>query len=164
VLYLPSTDRQRLRDLSGVAYGELSGEYLQDLQRLREHVTGELRAKTSEGGHSFNGPSLAGLLRALVLSASLHAFPRTPSLWYPNPNPIPNPIPQGGLGYQVGGHGLHRRLRGLLSPSLACTLTLTLTPSLTPNPGPGGTSPAHAREDLHGGGPPPSTSRTHYLP
>jgi len=79
-LFLPATDIDRLQDLSKVSASELTPEFRKDLLQLRQNILDNLKAKSTTRG-LMTGPTLAALLRFLVLSANENRIPQLPSLW-----------------------------------------------------------------------------------
>ncbi len=80
VLFLPSTDRDELRDLSQIEFQQLNSYFKQDLEGLKGHVLRHLFAKQNERQQTFNGPMLVSLLKIVTEAANTQSFPEVNTL------------------------------------------------------------------------------------
>jgi hypothetical protein len=79
-LFLPATTRAQLQDLSRLEWSELTQEYRSEVDALRDHVLGNVKARQL-GGQAATGPALAQALRFTVQALQQGMFHELPSLW-----------------------------------------------------------------------------------
>lgn len=82
-MFLPHTDKEKLRHLDRATPSEFTKDYLDDLERLKTKLFSDVQPKKKSGtSNDFaDGPALSSLLRLLVYYANHGTFPAIPSIW-----------------------------------------------------------------------------------
>lgn len=79
-LFLPATTKAQLRDLSKLDWNDLTPEYRSEVERLRDHIVGNVKARQL-GGKAATGPALAQALHFTIQALQRGMFHELPSLW-----------------------------------------------------------------------------------
>eukprot|EP01119_Soliformovum_irregulare_P017299 TRINITY_DN5116_c0_g1_i2.p1 TRINITY_DN5116_c0_g1~~TRINITY_DN5116_c0_g1_i2.p1 ORF type:complete len:581 (+),score=179.74 TRINITY_DN5116_c0_g1_i2:223-1743(+) len=80
-MFIPSTNKNDLRDLSKLSAEDFTEDFASDLQALKTSVIQNLGSKRMSDGRKMNGSSFAMMLQFLVQSSNQDIFPSVPSLW-----------------------------------------------------------------------------------
>ena len=82
-LFLPATKKNQLKDLSKLAYHELTEDFREELEKdVKPHIFGSLKSKSfSDQQKSMTGRELQRAIHFIVNALRNGVFPELPSLW-----------------------------------------------------------------------------------
>jgi len=79
-MFLPSTDRNQLKNLGIVEMNNLTQHYIDDLKKLKNYISNHLTVKQIEG-QLINGDGLSSLVRFIIQFINRDQYPKVPSIW-----------------------------------------------------------------------------------